>query len=185
MIATRILERTNSSSKLNNGVHLLPMRNLTYPCRHYTTAPVRQCRAGIKLSALFDITRDDKAQPIYINVDARQQCLRLNCLTRFHSRSRNIPFLVKMHLLTPFLLLASTAQAHCMLHPSLDPHFSNLSRPLLQAHSQRRSRSQRMDLRPADQKLPDQLWRHIRYVPRHAVLPEPRGNQHRHCRRRC
>jgi hypothetical protein len=61
MIETRILGGTNSSSKLYNDVHLLPPRNLTYPCQHYTTAPVRQCRAGIKLSVLFDITRDDNA----------------------------------------------------------------------------------------------------------------------------
>jgi hypothetical protein len=52
-----VIEPTNSNSNNNaeiyNDVHLSPVRNISlpHPC-------VRQCRAGIRLPALFDSTRD-------------------------------------------------------------------------------------------------------------------------------
>jgi hypothetical protein len=59
MFETITIERTNNNSNINmyNGVHLFPVRNinLPHPC-------VRQCRADIRLLALFDSTRDHNDQ---------------------------------------------------------------------------------------------------------------------------
>jgi hypothetical protein len=63
-------------------------------------------------------------------------------------------------------------------HTQTNPH-----RPLLETHRKRHPRNQRMDLHPPNQKLSIQLWRHIRILPRHAMLPKPRRHQHRN--RKC
>lgn len=86
-----------------------------------------------------------------------------------------------MHVLAPLLLLATTAQAHCVFlleYPSSSRLLTDSPRPLLQDRCRGHSGGQRMDRCPPNQELPDEYRCHLRYQCRYAVLPGPRGYQH-------